>query len=150
MLIQVEAAIEALTGVGDVTVDVELLDEGDGGRVFTVAWPTWRGDVPLLRVNGSGLTPAADAVGASEAAVAYVNEVSGTELAYFLHIMPFKVISSVRHLCGVLRTVFVLPYLLPRILISYFKPPRFNFLEERVCYARHAEILPSTLRLLFA
>lgn len=92
MLIQVEAAIEGLTGVGDVTVDVELLDEGDGGRVFTVAWPTWRGDVSLLRVNGSGLTPAADTAGASEAAVAYVNEVSGNKLACFLYLMLFKVI----------------------------------------------------------
>lgn len=75
---EVEAAIEALTGVGDVTVDVELLNGGEGGRVFTVTWPSGRGNVPALRVNGSGLTPTLDDVGGvpSEAAAAYVNEVS--------------------------------------------------------------------------
>lgn len=103
MLFQVEAAIEALIGVGDVTVDVELFDGGDGGRVFTVAWPTWRGDVPMLRVNGSGLTPTADAVGAPEAAVAYVNEVSGDMPSFFLCLfflclIWFKVTSIVGHL----------------------------------------------------
>lgn len=72
---EVEVAIEALSGVGDVTVDVELLDGGDRGRIFTVAWPASRGNIPLLRVNGSGLTPTADDTGESEAAVAYVNEV---------------------------------------------------------------------------
>lgn len=72
---EVEVAIEALSGVGDVTVGVELLDGGDRGRIFTVAWPAIRGNIPLLRVNGSGLTPTADEAGESEAAVAYVNMV---------------------------------------------------------------------------
>lgn len=75
---EVEAAVEALSGVGDVTVDVELLDGGDGGRMFTVTWPSGRGNVPALRVNGLGLTPTSGDVGGvpSGAAVAYVNEVS--------------------------------------------------------------------------
>lgn len=79
---EVEAAVEALSGVGDVTVDVELLDGGDGGRVFTVTWPSGRGNVPALRVNGSGLTPTLGDVGGmpSEAAVAYVNEVGFVRL----------------------------------------------------------------------
>lgn len=72
---EVEVAVEALSGVGDVTVGVKLLDGGDRGRIFTVTWPASRGNVPLLRVNGSGLTPTAEEAGESEAAVAYVNEV---------------------------------------------------------------------------
>lgn len=75
---EMEVAVEALSGVGDVTVDVELLDGGDAGRVFSVKWPSGRGNVPALRVNGSGLTPTLGDVGGmqSKAAVAYVNEVS--------------------------------------------------------------------------
>lgn len=75
---EVEAAIEALSGIGDVAVDVELLDGGDGGRMFTVTWPIGSGNVPALGVNGSGLTPTVHEVGGvnSAAAVAYVNEVS--------------------------------------------------------------------------
>lgn len=72
---EVEVAIEALSSVGDVSVDVELLDGGDRGRMFIVSWPASRGNMPLLHVNGSGLTPTADETGESEAAVAYVNEV---------------------------------------------------------------------------
>lgn len=72
---ELEAAIEALVGVGDVTVDVELLHGGDGGRIFSVEWPVDQGNVPMLRVNGSGLTPTIGDVGVSEAAIAYVNEV---------------------------------------------------------------------------
>lgn len=79
---EVEVAIGALSGVGDVTVDVELLDGGDRGRIFTVAWPASRGNIPLLRVNGSGLTPTADETGEFEAAVAYVNEVGGGIIFY--------------------------------------------------------------------
>lgn len=71
-----EAALEALPDVGDIVVDVELLHGGDDGRVFTVSWPVERGNVPILRVDGSGLTPSADDVGVSGASVAYVNEVS--------------------------------------------------------------------------
>lgn len=71
-----EAALEALPDVGDLVVDVELLHGGDDGRVFTVSWPIERGNVPILRVNGSGLTPSADDVGVSGASVAYVTEVS--------------------------------------------------------------------------
>lgn len=75
---ELEAAVEALSGVGDVTVDVELLNGGDAGRVFSVTWPSSRGNVPALRVDGSGLTPTLGDVGGvpSEVAVAYVNEVS--------------------------------------------------------------------------
>lgn len=74
---EVEAAVEAMSGVGDVTVDVELLDGGDGGRIFTVTWPPSRGDVPALRVDGLGLTPTSSDVGGvrSEAAMAFVNQV---------------------------------------------------------------------------
>lgn len=72
---EVEVAIEALDGVGDVSVKVELLDDGRSGRVFTVTWPTTRGNVPMLRVNESGLTPTSDDIQASNAALAYVNEV---------------------------------------------------------------------------
>lgn len=85
-----EAAIEGLAGVDDVTVDVELLDGGDGGRTFSVGWPERQGNVPMLRVNGSGLTPPVDQVGISIAARAYVNEVGSssyvwhTEWSFFL------------------------------------------------------------------
>lgn len=86
---EVEAAIEALSGAGDVTVQVELLDGGDGGRVFTVTWPVGRSNVPALRVNGSALTPTVGDVGGVvlEAAVAYVNEVGGVCWRY--HGMSF-------------------------------------------------------------
>lgn len=74
---EVEAAVEAMSGVGDVTVDVELLEGGDGGRIFTVTWPQSRGDVPALKVDGLGLTPELSDVGGapSEAAMAFVNQV---------------------------------------------------------------------------
>lgn len=74
---EVEAAVEAMSGVGDVTVDIELLDGGDGGRIFTVTWPQSRGDVPALQVDGSGLTPTLSDVGGatSEAAMALLEEV---------------------------------------------------------------------------
>lgn len=68
---EVEAALEALTGIGDVAVHVELLDGGYEGRIFSVVWPVVVGNVPKLNVNGSGLTPGSD----EAAAVAYVNEV---------------------------------------------------------------------------
>ena len=81
---EVEAAIEALSGVGDVTVDVELLDGGEGGRVFTVTWPRDRGNVPALRADGSGLTPTLDDVGdISEAAMAFVDEVGSVLFTTF-------------------------------------------------------------------
>lgn len=72
---EVEAALEALTGIDDVAVDVELLHGGHGGRIFSVVWPMDAGsrNVPQLRVNGSGLTPAGSEEEA--AAVAFVNEV---------------------------------------------------------------------------
>lgn len=74
---EVEAAVEAMSGVGDVSVDVELMDGGDGGRIFTVTWPQGRGNVPALGVNGAGLTPTLSDVGgvASEAAMAFVDQV---------------------------------------------------------------------------
>lgn len=68
---EVEIALEALTGIGDVAVHAELLGGGDEGRVFSVVWPIGVGNVPKLDVNGSGLTPGSD----KAAAVAYVNEV---------------------------------------------------------------------------
>lgn len=78
---EVEAALEALVGVGDISVDVELLYGGDGGRVFSVVWPTGAGNMPVLRVNGSRLTPAeTTGDGSIEAVVAYVNEVCGERL----------------------------------------------------------------------
>lgn len=74
---EVEAAVEAMSGVGDVAVDVELLDGGDGGRIFTVTWPRVRGNVPVLGVDGLGLTPTSSGVGGAlpEAAMAFVNQV---------------------------------------------------------------------------
>lgn len=74
---EMEGALEALQGVGDVTVGVELLHGGDGGRVFSVMWPEGSGNVPTLRIDGSGLTPAAETTGdkSRQASVAYVNEV---------------------------------------------------------------------------
>lgn len=74
---EVEAAVEAMSGVGDVAVDVELLDGGEGGRVFTVTWPQSRGNVPALQLDGAGLTPTLADVGgvASEAATAFVDQV---------------------------------------------------------------------------
>lgn len=78
---EVEAAVEALSGVGNVTIDVELLEGGEGGRVFTVTWPPGRGNVPALRANGLGLTPTSSDVGdASEVAAAYVDEVRSPSL----------------------------------------------------------------------
>ena len=74
---EVQAALEALSGVGDVVVTVELLNGGESGRIFTMSWPAERGNVPLLHVNGSGLTPTTDDVGIPGAAMAYINEVSG-------------------------------------------------------------------------
>lgn len=79
-----EAALEALPDVGDISVDVKLLNGGDDGRVFTVSWPIERGNVPILRVNGSGLTPSADDVGVSGAPVAYVIEVSLRDPIFFI------------------------------------------------------------------
>lgn len=72
---EVEAALEALTGIDDVAVDVELLHGGHGGRIFSVVWPVGASsrNVPQLRVNGSGLTPAGSEEEA--AAIAFVNEV---------------------------------------------------------------------------
>lgn len=74
---EVEAAVEAMSGVGDVIVDVELLDGGDGGRKFTVTWPQSQGNVPALQVDRLGLTPTLTDVGgaASEAATAFVDQV---------------------------------------------------------------------------
>lgn len=77
---EVEAALEALDLIDDVSVDVELLDEGDRGRIFSVSWPLGVGNIPPLRVNGSGLEPGAGFVSngtSSSRAVAYVNEVRG-------------------------------------------------------------------------
>lgn len=73
--LELETALEALAGIGEITVDVELLDGGERGRIFTVMWPTTSGNVPSLQVNGSQLTPSVADVGASEAASAYVTEV---------------------------------------------------------------------------
>lgn len=64
---ELEIALEALPGIDDVTVGVELLDGGDSGRIFTVVWPAGTGNVRGLYANGTGLTPAASMV--------YVNEV---------------------------------------------------------------------------
>ncbi len=95
---EVEAAVEALSGVGNVTVDIELLEGGERGRVFTVTWPQGRGNVPALRANGLGLTPTSSDVGdVSEAAAVFVDEVCSSSLMGGSSIPDKKIGVSITH-----------------------------------------------------
>lgn len=74
---ELEIAIEALDNVRDVSVNLELLHGGDGGRVFSIIWPRGAGDIAKLRVNGTGLLPRPGYTNmeVSAGTLAYVNEV---------------------------------------------------------------------------
>lgn len=74
---ELEIALEALDNIGDVSVDVELLNGGDGGRVFSIIWPQGAGDIAKLRVNGTGLSPRPSSTNmeVSNGPLAYVIEV---------------------------------------------------------------------------